>query len=346
MSHKKPNRYNTRYLATKKSLQSGMGLIELMVAMVLGLILVGGVLGIFISNQQVFTTNENLGRLQENARVSFELMAREIRQSGGNLCGAKVTSNVLNDSATEWSSNWDAGGIIGFDDTVETTAVAIGTAANERVEDTDALQILGSGWGETATITAHDSATAKISLNPSSHKFAKGDLVVICDNKSAAIAQLSDVVAENVFHAAVAADSPGNCAPGLGSPTVCTGTGTSKTMEAGGFVSDLSAGTWFIANNSRGGKSLYRTSSSGSEEIAEGVVDMQLTYLLQTTATGVPDTTWVSASSVGDWTSSAAKQVTAIRVKLTLETPGNIGTNQSPISRDLVYIVNLRNRLS
>jgi hypothetical protein len=31
---------------------------------------------------------------------------------------------------------------------------------------------------------------------------------------------------------------------------------------------------------------------------------------------------------------------------LTLETLGKIGTNQKPIARNLVYIVNLRNKLS
>lgn len=63
--------------------QGGFSLIELMVALVLGLVLIGGVINIFVTNQQAFRTNENLARLQENARISFELTAREIRQAGG-----------------------------------------------------------------------------------------------------------------------------------------------------------------------------------------------------------------------------------------------------------------------
>jgi type IV pilus assembly protein PilW len=341
-----PAKFRYRARGASAYRQAGMGLVELMVSMVLGLLVVGGVLGIFLSNQQVFKTNENLGRLQENARVSFELMAREMRQAGGNLCGAKVVGNVLNNATTAWSSNWSAGGIKGFDGTVVTAAVAIGTAANERVTGTDAVQILGSGWGKTATITAHDAATAQITLNPAAHGFSKGALVMVCDGVSAAIAQLSDVTGANVFHAAVVGDTPGNCAQGLGYPTSCAAPGTNKTMQVGGFVTEFSAGTWYIANNDRGGKSLYRKGTGSAEEIAEGVVDMQLTYLLKTVTTGVPDSTWSTATDITDWTPAAAKQVVAIRVKLTLETLGKIGTNQKPIARNLVYIVNLRNKLS
>jgi type IV pilus assembly protein PilW len=338
------NRLRARESA--RSQQAGFGLVELLISLVLGLLIVGGVIGIFVSNQQVFRTNENLGRLQENARVSFEVMARELRQAGGNLCGAKVVSNVLLNSTTAWSSNWDAGAIIGFDNTAVTTAVTIGTTPGLRVTGTDAIQILGGALGHSANVAAHDTATATLTLAPAIHGFKKGDIVMVCDSISAAIAQLSDDSGANVLHAKDATAAPGNCAQGLGSPTSCTGTGTLKTVQLGGFVSEFSAGTWYIAHNSRSGKSLFRKGVGAAEEIAEGVVDMQLDYLLRDVATGTPDADWSAASTVADWTSAAAKQVVAVRVKLSLETLGKIGTDQQPIKRDLVYVINLRNRLN
>ena len=57
--------------------QLGLSLVELMVALVLGLLVVGAAIGVFLSNRQTYTATESLGRVQENARVAFELMARD-----------------------------------------------------------------------------------------------------------------------------------------------------------------------------------------------------------------------------------------------------------------------------
>jgi len=346
MSHHH-NFSSNRTLSGKKTFQGGFGLVELMISMVLGLLIIGGVLGIFISNQQVFRSNESLGRLQENARISFELMAREIRQAGGNPCGAKAVANVLGNADTAWSSNWEAGSIIGFDGAQVSPAVAIGTASGERVTGTDAIQILSGALGNSATVTAHDAAAAQITLSPANHGFTKGNLVMVCDGTSAAIAQLSEVTGANVFHLAVPTDDPGNCTADLGLPlpTGCTPS-TTKTVQPGGIVSEFSAGTWYVANNDRGGKSLFRKGTGNAEEIAEGVVGMELEYLLRDEATAVLDSNWVAASAITDWTPAAAKQVVAVRLKLKLETLGKVGTNQQAVSRDLVYVVNLRNRFN
>ena len=53
----------------------GFTLIELMIAMLLGLIVVGGVSSIFLANQQTYRSNEALSEVQDGARVSFEICA-------------------------------------------------------------------------------------------------------------------------------------------------------------------------------------------------------------------------------------------------------------------------------
>ena len=65
---------------------SGFGLIELMVAMVLGLIVLGAAIAVFQSNQRSYRSNEGLNRVQEGARVSYELMSRDIRSAGTSAC--------------------------------------------------------------------------------------------------------------------------------------------------------------------------------------------------------------------------------------------------------------------
>lgn len=59
----------------------GFSLIELMVAMTIGMILTLLIGQIFINSKQVFSSTDNLGRLQENARFALGLLTRELRSS-------------------------------------------------------------------------------------------------------------------------------------------------------------------------------------------------------------------------------------------------------------------------
>lgn len=70
---------------TKK--QSGVTLVELMVAMVIGLLLMAGILRVFSSNQQTYRVTENLSRVQENGRFAVDILNRFVRKAGfkGNI---------------------------------------------------------------------------------------------------------------------------------------------------------------------------------------------------------------------------------------------------------------------
>lgn len=328
---------------TRANRQQGFGLVELMVSMVLGLILIGGVLSIFLSNQQAFRTNEGLARVQENARISFELMAREIREAGGNPCGAKDVVNVVKDASTTWNLNWAGGSIIGTEGADDLTMVATGTAATERVAGTDAIQVMGASVGPSVRISTHTPASALITVAASTHNIGTNDFVLVCDGASAAITQATSVDEEDVYHLAGGATVPGNCVQGLHYNTTCAAS-VEKQFQPGGFVTELVSGVWYVGNNDRGGTSLFRRSAAGSDEIAEGVSDMQIDYLLRDEALGNLDSDWADASTIADWTSAAAKQVVAVRLNLTLQSTSSVGTDQAPLQRQLIHVVNLRNR--
>ena len=72
----------------------GFTLVELMVALVLGLIMTGALLSAFIANRNVYAATESLGRVQENARAAFELMARDVREAGGTPCNSQEPPSV------------------------------------------------------------------------------------------------------------------------------------------------------------------------------------------------------------------------------------------------------------
>lgn len=83
--------------------QAGFNLIELMIAMVLGLLVLGAAIGIFQSNQRTFSANEGQSRIQESARVAFELISRDLRAAGGTACSNLAMPDVehsFNDEET------------------------------------------------------------------------------------------------------------------------------------------------------------------------------------------------------------------------------------------------------
>jgi type IV pilus assembly protein PilW len=62
--------------------QQGLSLVELMVALVLGLVLMTGVLQVFLSSRQTYSANEAMARMQENGRFALEFISRSARLAG------------------------------------------------------------------------------------------------------------------------------------------------------------------------------------------------------------------------------------------------------------------------
>lgn len=83
--------------------QSGMSLVELMVAMVIGLFLTAGVFTMFSMSSSNVTTTSQFNQLQENGRIALAIMERDISQLGfmGDLTGTDfiVGTNTTIDAA-------------------------------------------------------------------------------------------------------------------------------------------------------------------------------------------------------------------------------------------------------
>ena len=314
--------------------QTGLSLIELMIAMVLGLVVVGGATGVVLSSKQAYRASEQLSRTQENARIAFELMAREIREAAGNPCGRSLpVANILNGASgasAEWWMRFHDG-LRGSD----------GTGGNP-----DALELM-SGAGSGVTVTSHDrtpgnaGSPANFKVNTTKHGIVDADIIMVCDYTQATILQVASASDSNVtvtFNKG-GSTSPGNCTKGLGYPVVCTANGNQKPYGQNSTIVKLQATRWYIDENPNGRNALYRASMakgvvSAGEEIAEGVEDMQLEYL-------VPGQDYLEASSVPNWS-----EVTAIRVTLTLKGGEAVGTDGSELTRTLSHVVTLRNRVS
>lgn len=326
----------------------GFGLIELMIALALGLFLVGGAISVFVTNQQAYRTTEQLSRMQESGRTAVELMARQLREAGGSPCGRGIpTANTINNPGTHWWANW-GDGIRGYENAVAADGVDIGTDAGERIDGTDAVFLVFANANHATAIQSHNPVSAQFDVGTNDHGLSDGEIVMVCNYRQAALLQVTSASPTNstVVHNTGTA-SPGNCSKGLGFPTDCSSENGNQYVFNSGFLIRLSSEIWYVGANGRGGRSLYRarmvntagTPTTVAEEIAEGVTDLQLTYM-QLDSTGAPPADYVDASTVTAW-----EDVSAVRVTLTLQSLQNVSTDNAPLQRQMTYVVTLRNRL-
>ena len=101
----------------KRTKQGGMSLIELMIAITLSLFIVAALISLFVNSKQNYRLNENMSRLQENARFAVSFIARDLRMADYRNCVTDVrradaltgeTATGVNDSDSVtiiWQSN-------------------------------------------------------------------------------------------------------------------------------------------------------------------------------------------------------------------------------------------------
>lgn len=319
--------------------QRGFTLIELMIALVLGLVLIGGVISVLLSNQQTYRTNTALSQLQDNARTAFEFLARDIRQAGSTPCGNASVTNLLNSANGAGTDTylWGTNPIQGFDDAATVVPVLPG-ALTQSALVTKGVGVVSTpmvaAGGACATGAPLTAAPSGITAAPSG--ITAGDLVLMCDAGQAYIYQ-AGAFAGGVL--TMGGATPGNAAAATG----C------QTFGQTAYVAQYQPDYWYVAPAGAGApagtNSLYRARYSGAtnaagafaaDEIVRGVTNFQLTYHVP------PAAGFVSAAGVGtNW-----PNVDAVQVSLTLRSltnPNNINANQQePLVRTFTTTVGIR----
>lgn len=96
---------NSRTNGHKRSglLASGFSLVELMVALALGVLLLGGLLSVFSGTKATYQANESLARVQENVRFALSEMQFNSRGATSlGFCGTRPESDQWVDAAPGW----------------------------------------------------------------------------------------------------------------------------------------------------------------------------------------------------------------------------------------------------
>ena len=93
--------------------QTGVSMVELLIALTIGLVLSFGVVNLFLQSKTSFYQDEQTAQLQENGRWALRYVVRELSMGGflgGILDGGAVTtiSAVANDCAVGWANDTGA----------------------------------------------------------------------------------------------------------------------------------------------------------------------------------------------------------------------------------------------
>jgi len=246
---------NTFSSLTRRHHEAGLTLVEIMIAMLLSVILLGGVIQISSGTKATYRTNEAVAQLQENGRFATEILARDIRMAdfwgcAGNI--SKVTNNL----------NSVAAGYIPFENG--------GLGGTEGGAGPDTLVLRGgydSGIQVDAPYGPLPSASIKV---PAGNGLDQFDIVMISDCTSADVFQISNAdpnTAGNLAHNA------GVGSPGNKGPAGCLNC-LSRVYAGDATVYRVQGITYSIAPGSSGQPALFRN----GQELVDGIEDLQVLY--------------------------------------------------------------------
>ena len=356
----------TSYAMNALSKSQGFSLVELMIAMVLGLVLMGGVIQVFLTTKQAYNLNEEMAWIQENARFSVGFMAEDLRMAGYYGCASRSSSvaNVLDDPGASWVTDFGKG-IFGYDGDDNNFPTAtfprpVTSTLPNSVPKTDVFTIHKADLDNAFQVTGHNSNSAVISVE-SPHNFTEGTILIVSDCHHSAVFQTTAPQTQKVNHNSGNSVSPGNCTKGLGLRFVCSANGTGYTYGSDAFLMRAIGHAYYIDEASNGVPSLYRESldtggsTTTAEEMVQGVENMQIQYGLDKDGDFIPDR-YVDADGVAadEWeTDVVSARITLLLRSLTElasepQAFSYLGTSYTPTDKHVrrVYstTVKLRNR--
>jgi type IV pilus assembly protein PilW len=287
----------------------GFSVVELMVAMAISLLLLGGVVSIFVSSKNSYETNERMSRIQENGRFALDAIMTDLRASGFVGCARQPTylSTSLN-SATTLQWNFLAGPVTGFQSTgASTWAPAMDASIPSPLSGSDVLVVRVPVRERVAFPLSANLGAATNTLQVaagSSNGVETGDIAMAFSCEAISVFQVSnyDQATGVISHVANASgQTPGNA----------NNTVNYSYRQAVTQVVPIETVAYFIAPSARvtdvtdpapaGTTSLWRRRGLGAaQELVEGIEQIQVQYGVDTNGDVIVDT-YRTANNVTDW---------------------------------------------
>tara|TARA_R110001583_G_scaffold26571_7_gene95838 strand:- start:5265 stop:6203 length:939 start_codon:yes stop_codon:yes gene_type:complete len=292
------------------SKQSGFSLIELMIAMALGLLVMFSVLQIFTASMQSTVIQNAFARVQENGRMSIELISRDIRVADfwGCLHDTSLITNHLDSSYDASIIATNQLGITGSNDVSNSTIENISV-----LDNTDTLTLRGAKSFSNVKVTSpHMINNASDITVINGAGISNGDVVMISDCQGA------DLFSNTSNSSTILSHSEA----------------LSNVYSSSAQILSPYYKTYFIGINSTGGSSLYANDNGTAQEFIRGITDLQITFGEDTNSNGTADQ-FSTAPDVSDM-----NEVLSIRFELTSQHSGGA----EKIQKNYTLTTNIRNR--
>jgi len=288
------NKHRNPYITPPRAYR-GMTLIEVMIALTIGLILLAGTLTLFANNKRSYAEQDQMGRLQENARFALDMLTRDIRMAGYVGCSNDITqvNNTVNGQG-------NAANLIDMTNPVEGSE---GGANWQPSSSTSFVASIISGDGITVRYLSPSNITIAENMPSVSAElkvtgvagFFENEIAVLTDCQSADIFQITQVQNtggdDKLQHNPGGANIPGNSTSSL-----------SKSYDAGAQIMRFVARRYFIGDSD--------ANSANADCDGDGVMDnadaSPCPALFRTDLTQIdPATGNVSGNANGTGTSQA-----------------------------------------
>lgn len=199
-----PAKLLKRKVLGRKS-QGGFSVVELLIALGLGLLVVSGIVQLFVGNSRTYEIVNAQARLQENARFAFEFISRPARMAGffgcapepqntvGHLIGnwANIPEYNITEGIDGWESNddgsWSPDNLTslprsegGVDTNVHIAGNGIDSDTLQDASDLLVFRMVRQPFGMLAA-TLQPDGDPVVSTPGGTPAFAANDVVVVAD---------------------------------------------------------------------------------------------------------------------------------------------------------------------
>ncbi len=277
----------------RSSAQKGIGLIELMISITLGLFLISGAIGVLMSSKSSYHLNNELSWIQDNARFAITSINRDLRMAGFYGCSsAQGFSSTLNPSPT--GSGWylDFGNAVsGWDgDDAGYPAAEFPGAYNSNAAvnlPTSDIVSVRRADGTDVEVDDNDPPTSATIKMVGTHPYVDGDILVITDCEQTTVFQVTGYNPQQIVHN-TGTGTPGNCTKFLGGVSCSSAVSNQKIFSGddGAFIVQMKAHAYYVTEGSDGTPTLFRRElmanggnpDTEDEEFIQGVENIQVFY--------------------------------------------------------------------
>lgn len=367
---RRPNRKQMQnHKQMQSDWQSGFSLIELMLALALGLVVTAGIVQLFVGNNRTNQLITGQSRLQESARYALDFVSRSARNSGFYGCDPE-NDKIYNTLNANWGQMFELDLTVpvqGFDGTGNGNGIADWSpslAALPRNVGGTAI-IPANGIDITTLVPLSDILVLRYQIAPGYRitqqidpnadpiienngdvDFEVGDYAVISDCEQAAIFRITGL----------SGGANLTLARNTGTGTFDNRAGVSLSQQglaygnsldhAGSVVAKVNTDIFFVAEstneNNRGDAvtSLWRKRGTDAPvELVEGISDLQILFGIDST----PSDDESSANRYVTYGAVGNNIVRSIRVSIEANTVDVVSDSPEPISRTFTQTISVRN---